>query len=117
MKHRLLMLIISMAFIFSNFGLVEAYDWEWKNIDIELKGQMIYTARVRTEHPHWRLLKFYMGDPNASQLANMMALDVTGNQHFDKGDLVNNKVGEIWELDIKSEYVNFFFRDDKWHSF
>jgi len=112
MTHRLLAVILSLAFIFSNVGLAEAYDWKWKNIDFELKGQMLYTARVRTEHPHWRLLKIYMGDPNASILANLMALDVTGNQNFDKGDLVNNKVAEIWELEIKSEYVNFFFRDE-----
>ncbi len=114
MKLRLSVFFISIALIVITVTPLSAYEWSLgENINIKLKGEMNYTVRMRTDHPHYRLKNLYASDPEAPDYVEMQApMPQTGNLFYDKWDLTSNKIAQIWELEISSQYVNFFFRDE-----
>ena len=69
-----------------------------KPVDVELKGELTYALRVRTEYPDEKL---------------MFGLKATGSgdRNFDKWDLANNKTITRWELTARAApHFTFFGR-------
>ena len=71
---------------------IYAYDFNFgENAFLELKGDLTYSARMRTEDP----------DP-------LLKDESKGNSNFKKGDLVNNKMIARMEMMFDAPYVTFF---------
>ncbi|MEW6441742.1 MAG: DUF1302 family protein [bacterium] len=85
------------GFLLAAAATAEGFDFSiGESISGTVKGDLTYTARLRTEYPDWKLEGLASGDSN-----------------FDKGDLVNNKFIERVEIETQfGEYVTFFGRDE-----
>ena len=71
---------------------VYAYDFSFgESAYLEIKGDLTYSVKVRTEEP----------DPDLKE-------DSHGNSNFEKGDIVNNKVIARMETTFDAPYVTFF---------
>lgn len=80
-------------------GMADAYDWplgQWGNVNV--RGEMTYALKVRTEHPSPRFV-----DPRSPYYS-------AGDAAFGKGDLANNNLIGIGEVLVESEHVSFFGR-------
>jgi hypothetical protein len=74
--------------------LTHAYDFSFgEHVNLELKGDITYTLRVRTEEP----------DP-------VLVDQSYGNSNFEKGDIVNNKFIGRLEATFDAPYTTLFGR-------
>jgi len=97
MRTKIAALLLLIGFLMGMPRSSEGFDFSiGENVNGTIKGDLTYTARLRTEYPDWKLEPLSKGDSN-----------------FSKGELVNNKVIERVELQTYfGEHLSFFGRGE-----
>lgn len=97
MRTKIAAFLLLIGFLMATPRTSEGFDFSiGENVNGTIKGDLTYTARLRTEYPDWKLEPLSKGDSN-----------------FSKGELVNNKVIERVELQTYfGEHLSFFGRGE-----
>jgi len=97
MRTKIAAFLLLIGFLMATPRTSEGFDFSiGDNVNGTIKGDLTYTARLRTEYPDWKLENLSSGDSN-----------------FSKGELVNNKVISRVELQTYAgEHLSFFGRGE-----